>query len=195
MAAVARSLGLRARTFTPALLDRERIVVDGVLGTGVRGAPHGPVGAAVEALERCGRAVVALDVPSGVDADSGMVPGAAVRAALTVTFHGDKPGLRVEPGRARAGEVVVADIGIPAPGNLRAVRVARRSRRRPRPGEASPRRQVRSGCGPRRRRFPRTHRRGDALRRCDAPRGRRIDRRGGACVAPVAVTRRILSRS
>jgi NAD(P)H-hydrate epimerase len=116
MAAVARSLGLRARTFTPALLDRERIVVDAVLGIGVRGAPHGPVGAAVEALERCDRAVVALDVPSGVDADSGVLPGAAVRAALTVTFHGDKPGLHIEPGRARAGEVVVADIGIPAPG-------------------------------------------------------------------------------
>ncbi len=116
MAAVARSLGLRARTFTPALLERERVVVDGVLGLGVRGAPHGPVGAAVEALERCDRPVVALDVPSGVDADSGMVSGAAVRAALTVTFHGDKPGLRIEPGRARAGEVVVADIGIPGPG-------------------------------------------------------------------------------
>lgn len=116
MAAVARSLGLRARTFTPALLDAERVVVDAVLGLGVRGAPHGPVGAAVEALERCDRTVVALDVPSGVDADTGEIPGAAVRADLTITFHGDKPGLRIEPGRSCAGDVLVADIGIPAPG-------------------------------------------------------------------------------
>ena len=115
MAAVARSLGLRARTFTPALLERDRLVVDALLGIGLQGAPRGPIGAAVEALERCGRRVVALDIPSGVDADAGTVPGAAVRAELTVTFHGDKPGLRIEPGRERAGEVVVADIGIPGP--------------------------------------------------------------------------------
>ena len=115
MAAVGRSLGLRARTFTPALLERDRLIVDALLGIGVQGAPRGPIGAAVEALERCGRRVVALDIPSGVDADSGTVPGAAVRAALTVTFHGDKPGLRIEPGRERAGEVILADIGIPGP--------------------------------------------------------------------------------
>lgn len=113
MAAVARSLGLRARTFTPALLEPDRLVVDALLGIGVRGAPRGPVGAAVEALERCGRRVVALDMPSGVDADTGTVPGTAVRAELTVTFHGDKPGLRIEPGRERAGEVVIVDIGVP----------------------------------------------------------------------------------
>lgn len=115
MAAVGRSLGLRARTFTPALLDEDRLVIDALLGIGVQGAPRGPIGAAVEALERCERRVVALDIPSGVDADAGVVPGAAVRAELTVTFHGDKPGLRIEPGRDRAGEVVLVDIGIPGP--------------------------------------------------------------------------------
>jgi NAD(P)H-hydrate epimerase len=56
---------------------------------------------------------VSLDLPTGVEADSGRAPGPAVRADLTVTYHGDKVGLRVEPGRSLAGEVVVADIGIP----------------------------------------------------------------------------------
>ena len=57
---------------------------------------------------------MALDVPTGVESDTGRVPGDAVRAALTVTFHGDMPGLRVEPGRGHAGRVLVADIGVPA---------------------------------------------------------------------------------
>ena len=114
MATVARSLGMRARSFTPALLDSGRLVVDALLGIGGRGGPTGPVGAAIEAIERLRAPVVALDVPSGVNADTGEVPGASVRAALTVTFHGDKPGLHIEPGRARCGEVVIGDIGVPA---------------------------------------------------------------------------------
>ncbi len=57
--------------------------------------------------------VVSLDVPSGVDAGSGRVEGAAVRARMTVTYHGDMVGLRIAPGRGHAGRVVVADIGIP----------------------------------------------------------------------------------
>jgi ADP-dependent NAD(P)H-hydrate dehydratase / NAD(P)H-hydrate epimerase len=57
--------------------------------------------------------IVSVDLPSGVDADSGQVPGVAVRAQLTVTFHADKIGLHVSPGREHAGRVVVADIGIP----------------------------------------------------------------------------------
>ena len=57
--------------------------------------------------------VLSLDVPSGVDAGSGRVEGAAVRAGVTVTYHGDMVGLWVAPGRGHAGRVVVADIGIP----------------------------------------------------------------------------------
>ncbi len=113
MATIARSLGLRSRTFTPALLEPGRLVVDALLGIGGRGGPRGPIGSAIEAIERSGARVVALDVPSGVDADTGEVAGVATHAALTVTFHGDKPGLHIEPGRARCGEVVVGDIGVP----------------------------------------------------------------------------------
>ncbi len=115
MTAIAASLGLAARPLDPAgLAEDPRVVVDALLGTGSSGAPRGAIGAAVEALAGRRGATVSLDLPSGVEADTGRVAGAAVAAGLTVTYHGDKLGLRVEPGRSRAGEVVVADIGIPS---------------------------------------------------------------------------------
>src|SRR2546423_1057606 len=90
------------------------------VGEGVRrnrpvaGAPRGAIGEAVEALAATDAAVVAIDVPSGVDASTGEVAGAAVRADATVTFHAAKPGLWITPGKEHAGEVRVADIGIPS---------------------------------------------------------------------------------
>jgi NAD(P)H-hydrate epimerase len=89
------------------------LVVDALLGTGGTGAPEGGSRAAVEAIVEAGLPVLALDVPSGVDASTGEVPGAAVRADATATFHADKVGLRVAPGCEHAGEVVVVPIGIP----------------------------------------------------------------------------------
>jgi ADP-dependent NAD(P)H-hydrate dehydratase / NAD(P)H-hydrate epimerase len=121
MATIARSLGLRSRAFTPALLSPDRLVVDAILGIGGRGGPHGPVATVIEAIGASRAPVVSLDVPSGVTADTGEVLGAAVRAELTITFHGDKPGLHIEPGRAHAGRVVVVDIGVPAPATSTAV--------------------------------------------------------------------------
>jgi len=90
------------------------VLVDGLLGTGTRGAPRAPLDAIIDWAAGWPGPVVALDVPSGVDADTGHVAGACIAADLTVTYHGDKPGLHIEPGRARAGEVVVVDIGIPS---------------------------------------------------------------------------------
>jgi len=92
----------------------DAIVVDALLGTGASGAPREPAAAAIAWMDVHAGPVVALDVPSGVDADSGRVEGACVRAGLTVTFHGDMAGLRVTPGAAMAGRVVVADIGVPS---------------------------------------------------------------------------------
>jgi NAD(P)H-hydrate epimerase len=115
MRAVAATLGLRPRPVDVGALAAEtRLVVDALLGTGARGAPRGAAAAAVAALADAAGPIVSLDVPSGVEADTGRAPGPAVRAELTVTFHGDMLGLRVEPGRALAGEVVVVDIGIPS---------------------------------------------------------------------------------
>jgi ADP-dependent NAD(P)H-hydrate dehydratase / NAD(P)H-hydrate epimerase len=87
--------------------------VDALLGTGFAGEPHGPTGEAIEAIEASGSPVLAIDVPSGVDASTGAVAGAAVRATVTVTFHMAKPGLWIMPGKAHAGEVRTLDIGIP----------------------------------------------------------------------------------
>ena len=92
-------------------------IVDALLGTGFQGEPRGAVAEAIAAVncavEHAGAAVVSVDVPSGVDASTGVVRGAAVRAALTVTFHAGKPGLWIHPGKAHAGEVQTLDIGIP----------------------------------------------------------------------------------
>jgi NAD(P)H-hydrate epimerase len=89
------------------------VAVDALLGTGFAGEPHGEIATAIEALNTAAAPVVAVDVPSGVDASTGVVLAGAVRAAVTVTFHAAKPGLWIRPGKAYAGEVHVVDIGIP----------------------------------------------------------------------------------
>jgi ADP-dependent NAD(P)H-hydrate dehydratase / NAD(P)H-hydrate epimerase len=91
---------------------RADVVIDGLLGTGFHGEPRPDAAALIEAMNRVRAPVVAVDLPSGVDASTGEVPGAAVRAAVSVTFHGRKVGHEVAPGRFHSGEVVVADIGL-----------------------------------------------------------------------------------
>lgn len=91
---------------------RERIVVDALLGTGTRGAPRGEIAAAIDAIaaERAkGVTVVALDIPSGVDADTGDTT-VAVHADLTLTFAAPKRGLLAA--RSHTGTIVVLDIGL-----------------------------------------------------------------------------------
>jgi NAD(P)H-hydrate epimerase len=90
------------------------LVIDALLGTGATGPPRGPVADAIDAIERSRATVLAVDVPSGVDASSGVVAGKAISARATATFHVAKPGLWIEPGRRHAGAVRVIDIGIPA---------------------------------------------------------------------------------
>jgi hydroxyethylthiazole kinase-like uncharacterized protein yjeF len=89
-------------------------VVDAIFGTGFEGAPREPAAAAIEAINRCGAAVVACDISSGVDASSGEVEGTAVEADLTVTFHAAKLGQWIAPGKWHTGTLRVAPIGIPA---------------------------------------------------------------------------------
>ncbi|MGA2321123.1 MAG: NAD(P)H-hydrate dehydratase [Solirubrobacteraceae bacterium] len=90
-----------------------RILVDALLGTGFQGEPHGPVAEAIDLINDAEGSVVSVDVPSGVDASTGVVSGTAVSASLTVTFHAAKPGLWIHPGKGRAGNVEILDIGIP----------------------------------------------------------------------------------
>ena len=94
-------------------LARADVVVDGIFGSGFRGGVEGPHAEAIEAINRSGALVVAVDVPSGVEGDTGAVRGPAVRADVTVTFGALKVGAVLFPGAARAGRVVVADIGFP----------------------------------------------------------------------------------
>jgi ADP-dependent NAD(P)H-hydrate dehydratase / NAD(P)H-hydrate epimerase len=105
--------------FDPERLAGAHGLVDALLGTGATGAPKEPVAGAIEALNAARGQVIAADIPSGVDASTGEVAGAAVRAAATATFHAAKPGLWIAPGKSHAGVVTVVDIGIPkdAPGD------------------------------------------------------------------------------
>ena len=97
-------------------LDQADLVLDGMVGLGGRG-PLRPQAAAL-AEQALSYDVVAVDVPSGVDADTGAVEGVAVTAALTVTFGTLKPGLLVGAGRARAGQVVLIELGPALAGGL-----------------------------------------------------------------------------
>jgi hydroxyethylthiazole kinase-like uncharacterized protein yjeF len=90
------------------------VVVDALLGIGLKDAPREDAARMIERMNACGRAIVAVDVPSGVNASTGEVPGAAVRATVTVTFGSVKVGLAVAPGRDLAGQVVLAPIGLRA---------------------------------------------------------------------------------
>jgi ADP-dependent NAD(P)H-hydrate dehydratase / NAD(P)H-hydrate epimerase len=93
-------------------LDGYDVVVDALFGTGFRGEPRPEAAALIERMNAARAEVVAVDVPSGVDASTGEVAGPAVGAALTVTFHAPKVGLVVDPGRSFAGRIVVVDIGL-----------------------------------------------------------------------------------
>jgi ADP-dependent NAD(P)H-hydrate dehydratase / NAD(P)H-hydrate epimerase len=99
--------------FDPDELAGSGVVVDALLGTGFEGTPREPVASAIAAINEQDALVVACDIPSGVNASTGEVDGEAVQAEATVTFHGPKVGLYVEPGKGHAGQVEVVEIGIP----------------------------------------------------------------------------------
>jgi hydroxyethylthiazole kinase-like uncharacterized protein yjeF len=88
------------------------VVIDAIFGTGFHGEPREDAARSIEAIRSAGVPVVAVDVPSGVDASTGEVSGASVEATTTVTFHGEKVGLAVAPGSLRAGRLEIADIGL-----------------------------------------------------------------------------------
>jgi NAD(P)H-hydrate epimerase len=92
--------------------DRPEVVIDALLGTGLRGEPRQETARLIEQINGTDAQVLAVDIPSGVNASTGEVAGAAIQADVTVTMHGPKVGLAVAPGRFFAGEVVIADIGL-----------------------------------------------------------------------------------
>jgi len=100
----------------PDLIACADLIVDGLLGIGGRGGlrdPFAGLAAAADQARRDGHGtVVAVDLPSGIDADTGAVDGPAVRADVTVTFGAIKPGLLIDPGAGHAGAVELIDIGL-----------------------------------------------------------------------------------
>jgi ADP-dependent NAD(P)H-hydrate dehydratase / NAD(P)H-hydrate epimerase len=93
-------------------IEAADLIVDGMLGIGGRGGLREPYATLAGQVSRAGATVVACDLPSGVDADTGVVAGAAVRADVTVTFGTYKPGLFIDPGAEHAGVVELVDIGL-----------------------------------------------------------------------------------
>ncbi|MCA9524118.1 MAG: NAD(P)H-hydrate dehydratase [Myxococcales bacterium] len=96
-----------------ASLPRDACHVDALFGTGLTKPIRGHYARIVDAINRRNEPVVAVDVPSGVAADSGEILGSAVRAKATITFALPKLGLLLAPGCEHVGELIVADIGIP----------------------------------------------------------------------------------
>jgi ADP-dependent NAD(P)H-hydrate dehydratase / NAD(P)H-hydrate epimerase len=109
---VLEAAGKAARTSEDAPVEEADVVIDALFGTGFHGEPREDAARAIVAMNTSGKPVVAVDLPSGVNASTGEVAGASVNATVTVTMHAPKVGLEVAPGRFRAGQVVVADIGL-----------------------------------------------------------------------------------
>ncbi|MBI4745830.1 MAG: NAD(P)H-hydrate epimerase, partial [Deltaproteobacteria bacterium] len=89
------------------------IIVDAILGTGLKAELTGQYRSVVEGINSLGKKVISADIPSGISSDTGQVMGAAVKADLTVTFGIPKTGLYLFPGREYAGKVEVINIGFP----------------------------------------------------------------------------------
>lgn len=93
-------------------LDRADLVLDGIVGIGGKGGLRPAAADLARRVADRGTPVVAVDLPSGVDVNTGEVHGAAIRARLTVTFGTYKPGLLIDPAHEYAGEVRLVDIGL-----------------------------------------------------------------------------------
>jgi NAD(P)H-hydrate epimerase len=105
--------GKQAALELGALVERHPVVIDGMFGTGLTRPIEGWRAEAIEIVDAANAEIVAVDVPSGVDADTGAILGVAFHADATVTFQCPKFGHLLFPGRAHAGALTVVDIGIP----------------------------------------------------------------------------------
>jgi len=110
-----RAAGGRAAATAEEALHRADVAVDCLLGTGATGPPRPGYAAVIALLDGFAGPVVACDLPSGVDADTGRVPGAAVRADVTVTLGARKRGLALWPARGYVGREILGELGIVAP--------------------------------------------------------------------------------
>jgi NAD(P)H-hydrate epimerase len=114
-----RSSGGQVHAWSAELLAQADVVVDALLGTGLSSAVRAPMLQAIDAINACSRPVLALDLPSGLNADSGAVMGAAVRADCTVSFVALKTGLFLGDGPEYAGRLLFDDLEVTVPAEAR----------------------------------------------------------------------------
>ncbi len=118
--------GGRAHPFVAEALSGCDVIVDGLLGTGFHPPARAETLTVIHAINAARRPVLSLDIPSGVDADSGAVHEAAVRAEITLSFVGFKSGLFLGAGAEHAGVVMLDDLGVVAPAQREFVPLMRR---------------------------------------------------------------------
>ena len=122
---IAKNLGLRIEEIlteagfydtgtVPAILANCELLVDAIFGTGLRGAARDPIARVINAINSLPTPILSVDLPSGLDADTGHPLGTCVRADRTVTIGLPKRGLLMHPGAELTGELEVVDIGFPA---------------------------------------------------------------------------------
>lgn len=95
------------------LLERAHLVIDGLLGTGTTGQVREPYASVITAVNAAGRPVLSIDIPSGLDCDTGRPLGPTIRATKTVTMAAIKTGFAAPGAAEYTGEVILADIGVP----------------------------------------------------------------------------------
>ncbi|PHQ80901.1 MAG: bifunctional ADP-dependent NAD(P)H-hydrate dehydratase/NAD(P)H-hydrate epimerase [Coxiella sp. (in: Bacteria)] len=109
----AHDMGVAFTQFHPEICFSGDVIIDAVLGSGLKGTVEEPYATCIDAINASELPVLALDVPSGIDVDTGAVLGTAVRATITITFIALKQGLFTHSARARCGEVVLDSLEVP----------------------------------------------------------------------------------
>ena len=94
-------------------LSKADLIVDAIFGTGLKTDVKGIHAKTINLINNAGRPIIAVDIPSGIDADTGQIKGTAVKADTTVTFGLPKIGHFIYPGAAYSGSLKIADISIP----------------------------------------------------------------------------------
>lgn len=118
--AIAKRMGVRFHSFhrIPGprrlrALRRADVLIDALLGTGAEGSLRVPIFDAIVTMNATRRPIVSVDLPSGLDADTGLAPDGAVKARVTVTMAAPKVGFRKASARPYLGKLLIADIGLP----------------------------------------------------------------------------------
>lgn len=124
--AACEARGMRVSGLQMVDVGNADVIVDALLGIGLDRDVTGDMRAAIDAINGAGIPVLSLDVPSGLNADTGAVMGAAVRASATIAFIGLKIGLYTGGGRAQAGDIYLDDLGVPSALHADIAPVARR---------------------------------------------------------------------